>query len=74
MKILLLSFYYPPDIGPAANRSQALAETLRKTFGTKLQLDILTTIPNRYASYKINAPNEEKYEKVLEKKKSITLE
>ena len=61
MKILLLSYYYTPDIGPGANRALALTEALRKNFGTKLHLDILTTTPNRYSSYKIGAPESEKY-------------
>ena len=71
MKILLLSYYYPPDIGPGANRALALTEALRKNFGTKLHLDILTTTPNRYSSYKVNALNEEKYETVYIKRFTV---
>ncbi len=71
MKILLLSYYYPPDIGPGANRALALTEALKKKFGTKLQLDILTTIPNRYSSYKIDASKSEKYNCVYIKRLSV---
>jgi hypothetical protein len=51
MRILLLSFYYPPDIGPGPLRAQALVEALLHVAEhsdlSDLKIDIVTTLPNR---------------------------
>ena len=71
MKILFLSYYYPPDIGPAANRALAIQRALKKIFGAKLQIDILTTRPNRYATFNIDAPRAEKIDDIYIKRISV---
>lgn len=48
IRILLLSFYYPPDL--AAFRVEAMVEALLAHPGDEVQIDLLTTHPNRYAT------------------------
>ena len=50
MKILLLSFYYTPDIGPGPVRAKSLVDALVEVAGPGLKIDVLTTQPNRYKS------------------------
>lgn len=51
MKILLLSFYYPPDLCAGSFRAAALVEALRQVGGGTATIDVMTTRPNRYASH-----------------------
>ncbi|RDE22992.1 glycosyltransferase WbuB [Motiliproteus coralliicola] len=59
MKILLLSFYYPPDLSAGSFRTVALVRELEKRLPKGSQIDVLTTQPNRYASYSTKAPADE---------------
>lgn len=51
VKILLLSFYYPPDLAAGSFRSEAMVKALRDQYGDNVFIDVLTTQPNRYYSY-----------------------
>jgi glycosyltransferase involved in cell wall biosynthesis len=59
MRILLLSFYYPPDIGPGPLRAKSIVNALQtvaeKIGVTNLSIDVLTTMPNRYHSMTADA-------------------
>jgi glycosyltransferase involved in cell wall biosynthesis len=59
MHILLLSFYFEPDLSAGSFRMTALVEALQRRFGQGVSIDVLTTQPNRYASYSQAAPAEE---------------
>ena len=50
MKILMLSFYYPPDIGPGPLRAHSIVEAIKNNPGNEVYIDILTTMPNRYST------------------------
>jgi len=54
MRILLLSFYYPPDIGPGPLRAKSIVDALlhlsSQSEALNLSIDVLTTMPNRYHS------------------------
>ncbi|UTH38289.1 glycosyltransferase family 4 protein [Pseudomonas sp. KHPS1] len=50
-RVLLLSFFYPPDLSAGSFRAFALVEALKQCAGTDIQLDVLTTQPNRYISH-----------------------
>lgn len=50
-RVLLLSFFYPPDLSAGSFRTFALVEALKQCAGTDIQLDVLTTQPNRYISH-----------------------
>ncbi|MDA9670505.1 hypothetical protein N9T56_02320, partial [Candidatus Pelagibacter sp.] len=55
MRILIISFYYPPDIGPGALRAKSIVDSLIKEGSSDLKIDVLTTMPNRYHSLNISA-------------------
>lgn len=50
MRILLLSYYFPPDLSAGSFRAKALADALVAK-GAHVELDVVTTTPNRYASH-----------------------
>lgn len=54
-RILLLSFYYPPDLAAGSFRAEALANALLANSGDEVHIDVLTTQPNRYHSYNTEA-------------------
>lgn len=56
MQILILSFYFPPDLSAGSFRANALVNALREEAGDALQLDVITTAPNRYQSHQAHAP------------------
>lgn len=53
-KILILSFYYQPDLCAGSFRCSALVEQLAAY--QDLDITVVTTAPNRYASYATAAP------------------
>lgn len=55
MKILLLSFYFPPDLSAGSFRAKALVDALHRQGGPGLQVDVITTMPNRYATFSNSA-------------------
>jgi len=59
MRILVLSFYYPPDLCAGSFRAGALSEALVQRLNATDRLDVLTTLPNRYASFSEQAPETE---------------
>ena len=63
MRILVLSFYYPPDVGPGPLRAKSLVEALKK-LDENVFIDVITTMPNRYHSMNIDAKKFEQDNKV----------
>ena len=61
-KILLLSFYYPPDLSAGSFRAGALVQALREELGPDVEIEIITTQPNRYHSFIANAVSVEQSE------------
>lgn len=59
MKILLLSFYFEPDLSAGSFRNTALVKALQKKLGEKCNVDVVTTMPNRYSSFKQIAKSNE---------------
>ena len=58
MRILVLSFYYQPDLCAGSFRCAALVEELKKHSGC--EIEIITTLPNRYSSFSVDAKKVEK--------------
>lgn len=54
-RILLLSFYYPPDLSAGSFRAEALVNALRAELGDQVEIEVVTTQPNRYHSFTANA-------------------
>lgn len=59
MRVLLLSFYYPPDIGPGPLRAESIVNALHEEGKGGLEIHVLTTIPNRYSTLSVEAPEYE---------------
>jgi len=59
MRILVLSFYYPPDLGAGAPRTAGLVDALRQRMPSGSAIDVITTRPNRYASFVTEAASYE---------------
>ncbi len=59
MKILILSFYFTPDLSAGSFRTAALVDALTKALPGTAAIDVLTTQPNRYASFNQAVPEHE---------------
>src|SRR5690606_35078211 len=55
MKLLILTFYYPPDLSAGSFRAAALVDALIRRFEQEVEIDVLTTRRHRYASYRERA-------------------
>lgn len=51
LKILVLSFYFRPDLSAGSFRASALVDSLRQFVSPGSQIDVITTMPNRYSSF-----------------------
>lgn len=51
MKVLLLSFYFAPDLSAGSFRNTAFVESLSRLLPVGSEIDVVTTLPNRYAAY-----------------------
>lgn len=56
MRILLLSFYYPPDLCAGSFRAGPLVDALLQVGAGDIHVDVVTTMPNRYHSLRADAP------------------
>lgn len=54
-RILFLTFYYPPDLCAGSFRAEALVQALKDVGDLGVEIEVLTTMPNRYRSYKKDA-------------------
>ncbi|CAM1373366.1 Glycosyltransferase WbuB [Tenacibaculum litopenaei] len=55
MNILFLSFYFEPDLCAGSFRNTSLFKELLEQLGQETVVDVVTTQPNRYDSYKVKA-------------------
>lgn len=58
MKILVLSFYFRPDLSAGSFRTTALVRALT-ALAPEAEIKVVTTLPNRYQSFVIDAPEYE---------------
>jgi len=56
VKILIVSFYYPPDFGAGAFRAAALVRALDEQLPANAEIEVLTTVPHRYPGHVPDAP------------------
>lgn len=66
-RILLLTFYYEPDLCAGSFRATSLINSLGAVINKDDEVDIVTTIPNRYSTYKVDS-------KAFEKKGNISIQ
>jgi glycosyltransferase involved in cell wall biosynthesis len=60
VRILVLSFYFRPDLCAGAFRATPLVAALRKLVPADAHIDVITTLPNRYQSFGASAPEVER--------------
>lgn len=63
MKILVLSFYYAPDLSAGSFRTTALVRALAAA-APQAGIDVVTALPNRYRSFDVEAPAHEAHDNV----------
>ena len=51
MRILILSFYYQPDLSACSFRTTALVDSLLALAPAGSEIEVITTLPNRYQSF-----------------------
>lgn len=51
MKILVISFYYSPDLSAGSFRTTALVKALLERLPEGAHIEVITTLPNRYSSF-----------------------
>ena len=57
-----LSYYFEPDLSAGSFRNTALAKEITKQLSKNSSIDVLTTTPNRYSSYKVISKNNKSLE------------
>lgn len=61
MRLLILSFYFQPDLCAGSFRTTALVEALQARLREGDEMVVITTMPNRYHSFHAEAPVEEQW-------------
>lgn len=59
MRLLVLTFYFTPDLSAGAFRATRLVESIRELVSPESTVDVLTTLPNRYRSFSPEAAERE---------------
>lgn len=59
MKILVLSVYYEPELSAGSFRTTALVRDLARQLPAGAQVEVITTLPNRFSSYRVDVPAHE---------------
>ena len=65
MKLLILSFYYHPDLSAGSFRTSALVKALLEQLPADAQVELITTLPNRYSSFTNDAPEYEEHPQLI---------
>ncbi|KAB0498501.1 glycosyltransferase family 4 protein [Pseudomonas moorei] len=61
MKLLILSFYYQPDLSAGSFRTTALVKALLEKMPADAHIELITTLPNRYSTFSSEAPEFEEH-------------
>jgi glycosyltransferase involved in cell wall biosynthesis len=64
VKVLVLSFYFRPDLSACSFRTTPLVDQLHAMMPAGSQIDVITTLPNRYHSFTAEAPHSEEMDGV----------
>lgn len=60
MRILCLCFYFEPDLSAGSFKNSALVKELGRQLGDRGEVEVITTLPNRYAQFSVTAPDDER--------------
>jgi glycosyltransferase involved in cell wall biosynthesis len=58
-RILVLSFYFEPDLCAGSFRTTALVKQLEAVMPAQTHIDVVTTLPNRYKTFSVEVPQDE---------------
>ncbi|MGB4205619.1 MAG: glycosyltransferase family 4 protein [Bacteroidales bacterium] len=61
-KILYLTFYFEPDLCAGSFRNSPLVKELARQAKGKADIDVITTLPNRYSTFVADAPQYEEHD------------
>lgn len=64
MKVLFLTFYYEPDLCAGSFRNTPLSKALADELPEHARVDVITTMPTRYSSFQVEAPEQEEKGKI----------
>ena len=64
-RILILSYYFEPDLSAGSFRNTSLAKSLSELAGENVTVEVITTQPNRYKSFKDEALSFEQKENLI---------
>jgi len=56
LRVLVLTFYYPPDLSACSFRVGALIPSLLEKLPPGTEVDVITTLPNRYRTFSVEVP------------------
>lgn len=59
MRILFLSFYFPPDLSAGSFRNSALLSQLSEELTPCSHVDVISSLPSRYSSFAVAAESQE---------------
>jgi hypothetical protein len=59
LRILVLSFYFRPDLSAGSFRASSLVDSLLAILPDGASIDVITTAPNRYSTFTSDAPASE---------------
>lgn len=59
-RILILTFYFEPDLCAGSFRASALVNELQNVAPPELQIDVVTTLPNRYQTFTVDVAQDER--------------
>jgi len=65
VRIVIVSFYFPPDLGAGSFRTGALVKSLLENLGPDDTVRVITTAPNRYATLKTPASQYENHDRLV---------
>lgn len=61
MKILYLTFYFEPDLCAGSFRNSPIVKGLSESLESDDRIQVITTLPNRYITYKVDAKEKQVY-------------
>lgn len=64
IRILVLAYYYSPDLSACSFRVTPLVEAMAARGGDDVEIEVVTTQPNRYGAYEVQTPAVERSGKV----------
>lgn len=61
LKLLFISFYFTPDLSAGSFRAASLVKALLAKLPENAEIELITTLPNRYHSFSADAPEREEH-------------